>query len=107
MVPEAVPRSYYGRPIVKEPVWKPEIPWYFFAGGLTGASAALGYAAHLAGNRPLARRTWLVTMAAGTASPLLLISDLGRPERFLNMLRVFKLTSPMSVGSWVVSATGA
>ena len=107
MVPRAEPRSYYGRPVLKRPVWKPEIPWYFFTGGLTGASAALAYGADLSGNGELAGRAWIVTLAAGTASPVLLINDLGRPERFLNMLRVFKLTSPMSVGSWVVSATGA
>jgi DMSO reductase anchor subunit len=101
------PRSYYGRAVVKSPVWKPEIPWYFFSGGLTGASAALACGADLSGNRELAKRAWIVTLLAGTANPVLLISDLGRPERFLNMLRVFKPTSPMSVGSWVVSATGA
>src|SRR4029077_8295803 len=38
--------------------------------------------------------------------PPLLSSDLGRPERFLNMLRVFKVTSPMSVGSWILLASG-
>jgi DMSO reductase anchor subunit len=106
-VPRAEFRSYYGRPVLKAPVWKPEIPWYFFTGGLTGASAALACTADLTGNRTLARRAWPVTMAAVTVSPVLLITDLGRPERFLNMLRVFKVTSPMSVGSWVLSATGA
>jgi hypothetical protein len=106
MVPREGPRSYYGRPVIKSPVWKPEIPWYFFSGGLTGASAALAYGSNLSGNRQLAKRTWIVTLAAGTASPVLLITDLGKPERFLNMLRVFKPTSPMSVGSWIVGATG-
>jgi hypothetical protein len=107
MVERAGFRSYYGRPVLKPHVWRPEVPWYFFAGGLTGASAALSVAAGVAGNRTLARRAWLVTLAAGTASPALLIADLGRPERFLNMLRVFKITSPMSVGAWVVAATGS
>jgi formate-dependent nitrite reductase membrane component NrfD len=83
------------------------VPWYLFAGGLTGASAALSCAAGTAGNPVLARRAWLVTLAGGTASPALLISDLGRPERFLNMMRVLKPTSPMSVGSWVLAGTGA
>jgi hypothetical protein len=98
--------SYYGRPIVKEPVWKPEIPTYFFAGGLAGASASLTLAARLAGNDTLARRALWVNAAAITVSPLLLIKDLGRPLRFLNMLRVFKVRSPMSVGTWIVSASG-
>jgi hypothetical protein len=101
------PVSYYGRPIVKEPVWKPEIPTYFFTGGVAGASATLTLAARIAGNDVLARRALLVNTAAITVSPVLLIKDLGRPTRFLNMLRVFKVTSPMSVGTWIVSASGA
>ncbi|HEX6701891.1 MAG TPA: NrfD/PsrC family molybdoenzyme membrane anchor subunit [Gaiellaceae bacterium] len=100
------PVSYYGRPIVKEPVWKPEIPTYFFTGGLAGASATLTLAARLAGNDVLARRALLVNTAAIIVSPALLIKDLGRPMRFLNMLRVFKVTSPMSLGTWIVSASG-
>jgi hypothetical protein len=98
--------SYYGRPIVKEPVWKPEIPLYFFTGGLAGAAAVLGLGARMTGNDVLARRAFAVNTAAIGVSPLLLIKDLGRPARFYNMLRVFKLTSPMSVGTWIVSASG-
>jgi hypothetical protein len=100
-------RSYYGHPVIKEPVWTPEIPCYFFAGGLAGASAALAAAAERAGSPRLARRAWLAALLGVSASPALLISDLGRPERFLNMLRMFKVTSPMSVGSWVLAASGA
>jgi formate-dependent nitrite reductase membrane component NrfD len=94
--------SYYGRPIVKEPVWKPEIPFYFFAGGIAGASSVLHGIARLSGNHRLAKSALYIGAAADVAPPLLLISDLGRPERFLNMLRVFKVTSPMSVGSWIL-----
>jgi DMSO reductase anchor subunit len=107
MVPKDRPRTYYDRPVVKEPVWKPEIPWYFFTGGLGGASSALAYLASVSGNRRLARRAWAVAFTAISASPVLLILDLGRPERFFNMLRVFKVTSPMSVGSWVLVANAA
>jgi len=102
----AAPRSYYGQPVVKEPIWTPEIPWYFFAGGLGGASAGLAWLAELRGEEVLARRAWLAALAGTGASPVLLISDLGRPARFLNMLRMFKLTSPMSVGSWVLALSG-
>jgi Ni/Fe-hydrogenase subunit HybB-like protein len=98
--------SYYGRPIIKEPVWKPEIPAYFFFGGLAGASAALSAAARAAGNDPLARRTLCTALAGVSISPYLLIRDLGRPRRFYNMLRVFKVTSPMSVGTWILTAEG-
>jgi formate-dependent nitrite reductase membrane component NrfD len=99
-------RSYYGRPVIKEPVWQPEIPFYFFTGGLGGAGAVLSLAAELAGNKKLARTARFVAVTGDNISPLLLISDLGRPERFLNMLRVFKVTSPMSVGSWVLVFSG-
>jgi formate-dependent nitrite reductase membrane component NrfD len=100
--------SYYGRPIVKEPVWKPEVPAYFFTGGIAGGSAVLHGLAKLTGNERLARSTLWVGAAAEATCPPLLILDLGRPERFLNMLRVFKVTSPMSVGSWIlVCSSGA
>jgi formate-dependent nitrite reductase membrane component NrfD len=106
LVPPARPTSYYGRPVIKPPPWEAYIPVYFFFGGLAGASAALAAGARLAGNEPLERRAWAVSLGGIAVSPPLLIADLGRPERFLNMLRVFKVTSPMSVGSWILSATG-
>jgi formate-dependent nitrite reductase membrane component NrfD len=98
--------SYYGRPIVKEPVWKPEVAFYLFTGGIAGGSALLHGLARLVGNERLARTTLYIGTAAELVSPALLVSDLGRPERFLNMLRVFKVTSPMSVGSWVLAFSG-
>jgi formate-dependent nitrite reductase membrane component NrfD len=100
------PRSYYGRPVIKEPVWTPEIPIYFFTGGLAGASATVAWLAELQGDEELGRRAWAVALAGVTVSPVLLISDLGRPMRFFNMLRMFKVTSPMSVGSWILAAAG-
>jgi polysulfide reductase-like protein len=99
-------RSYYGKPVVKEPVWEPTIPAYFFFGGTAGATASLGLAARLTGNAALARAATYANAVAIAVSPPLLIADLGRPERFLNMLRMFKVTSPMSVGTWIVSASG-
>jgi DMSO reductase anchor subunit len=99
--------SPYGRPVIKEPVWTWEIPVYFYAGGLAGASAGIGRLAEARGNDLLARRASALALAGAVASPALLISDLGRPERFLHMLRLFKITSPMSVGSWILSAFGA
>jgi hypothetical protein len=98
-------RSYYGRGVVKEPVWTWEIPWYFWAGGTSGASSVLALAARRAGNPRLARTAHAVALAGFAVSPPLLIKDLGRPERFLNMLRVFKVTSPMSLGTWSLTAT--
>jgi len=106
MVPKAEARSYYGRPVIKPPVWKPEIPWYLFLGGLAGASAPLAWAADVTGNRRLGRNAGMICLAAGSASPVLLITDLGVPARFFNMMRVFKVTSPMNVGSWILAGTG-
>ena len=97
--------SYYGRPILKEPTWTPEVPIYLFTGGIAGGCAVLHGFARLTRNDDLARATLRVGAAMEIVSPILLISDLGRPERFLNMLRVFKVTSPMSVGSWVLVAS--
>ena len=99
-------RTYYDQPVLKEPVWKSEIPWYFFAGGIAGTAAPLAFGAGLRGNDALARRAWLVALTGASVAPVLLIKDLGRPERFYNMLRVFKVTSPMSVGSWALAAFG-
>ena len=99
-------RSYYGRPILKEPVWKPQIPFYLFFGGLAGASSVLHGLARLAGNERLAKTSLYVGAAADVVSPALLVADLGRPERALNMFRVFKVTSPMSVGSWLLLVSG-
>jgi len=106
MVPRERPTSYYGRPIVKRPVWKPEIPLYFFFGGLAGGSATLAAAATFAGRPRLARRAWAGAFVGVTVSPVLLIRDLGQPRRFLYMLRVVKVTSPMSLGAWLLAANG-
>ena len=100
-------RSYYGRPIVKEPVWTWEIPTYFFTGGLAGASGVLSTTAKLTGHEKLAKASLYIGAVADLVSPVLLISDLGRPERFHHMLRVVKATSPMNVGSWVLLVSGA
>ena len=99
--------SYHGQPVLKQPVWSWEIPCYFYAGGLAGASAGLAYLSELRGNEVLARRAWAAALLGIGVSPALLTSDLGRPARFLNMLRMVKVTSPMSIGSWILSASGA
>lgn len=97
-------RSYYGRPVIKEPTWKvPDVPAYLYLGGMAGASAGMALLADVTG-RPVLCRAGRVAAAAGSgASVVALIHDLGRPARFLNMLRVFKPTSPLSVGSWILA----
>ena len=107
MSTDRLEQGYHGRPILKPHVWKPVIAAYFAVGGLAGASSVLAAAADLAGNRRLARTATLTSAAAFAACPPLLIYDLGRPERFVNMLRVLKPTSPMSVGTWTLAAASA
>lgn len=102
--PIASPETgYYGIPLLKEPAWTWEIPLYFFVGGAAGASAVVGAIAHYTGaDRKIVRDARWIAAAGSVISPALLIMDLGRPERFLNMLRVFKPQSPMSVGVWTL-----
>jgi hypothetical protein len=100
--------TYYDLPLLKPPVWTWEIPLYFFIGGAAGAAAVIGFAARVTGAKPSLVRDarWIAAIGANASAPLL-ISDLGRPERFLNMLRVFKPQSAMSVGAWTVAGFGA
>jgi formate-dependent nitrite reductase membrane component NrfD len=107
MVPDAEFTSYYGRPVIKEPVWKaPDVPGYLFLGGLAGASSVLAAGSQLAGYHELARVAKVGALGAISLSAVALVHDLGRPTRFINMLRVFKPTSPMSVGSWLLAVYG-
>ncbi len=104
MVEPAEFRSYYGRPILKQPAWKqPDVPLYLFLGGAAGASASLAALADATGRPELAKVGRLAASGGSIASVVALIHDLGKPTRFLNMLRVFKPTSPLSVGSWILS----
>ena len=105
--PERDEPGYYGQPVVKPPVWTWEIPAYFFVGGMAGMSGVVAAAARfIAGDLRLSiAALWIAAVGAGV-SALLLISDLGRSSRFLNMLRVFKRRSPMSVGAWTLALFG-
>lgn len=105
MVPEAEFGSYYGQPIINQPVWRGrDIAGYFFLGGLGGAASVMAAGAHLSGRGRLARALKVGGAVAAALSSVALIHDLGRRARFVNMLRTFKPTSPMSVGSWVLAA---
>jgi formate-dependent nitrite reductase membrane component NrfD len=106
MVPDAEFTSYYGRPIVKPSPWQADIPAYLFLGGLAGASSVLAAGADLTGNAALRRPTRITAITAILTSLALLVHDLGRPARFHHMLRVAKVTSPMSVGTWILTAYG-
>ncbi|WP_165241911.1 NrfD/PsrC family molybdoenzyme membrane anchor subunit [Corynebacterium lizhenjunii] len=99
--------DYYGKPVVKAPPWEWPIGAYLFLGGVAGGSALLAAGAQATGNAPLRTATRLTAFGAAGAGSAMLVLDLGRPERLLNMFRVFKLSSPMSVGSWILASFGA
>ncbi|HWD01069.1 MAG TPA: NrfD/PsrC family molybdoenzyme membrane anchor subunit [Amycolatopsis sp.] len=104
VVPDAEFTSYYGKPVINGPVWQsPDIPGYLFLGGLAGASSLLGAGAQLTGRTTLAATAKAGAFGAIGLSLAALVHDLGRPARFLNMLRVFKPSSPMNIGSWLIS----
>lgn len=104
--PIPVKPGYYGEPVVRPPVWTWEISTYFFIGGCGGMAAVIGAAALAFGQPEITRAAMWIACVAAFLSPILLILDLGRPLLFINMLRVFKYKSPMSVGSWVVTFFG-
>lgn len=107
-MPVASPDAgYYGVPMLKEPQWSWEIPIYFFVGGAAGAASVIAQFAQMTGaEAKLVRDARTVAAIGALVSPALLVSDLGVPSRFLNMMRVFKVQSPMSVGVYIVSAFG-
>lgn len=106
VVPDAEFRSYYGRPIVKAPRWKWDIPGYLFLGGLAGGSSLLAAGANATGNDSLRRSGRVTALGALVGSTFMLIDDLGRPSRFHHMLRIAKPTSPMSMGTWILAVYG-
>jgi formate-dependent nitrite reductase membrane component NrfD len=95
--------SYYGNSIINPPTWaESDIAGYLFAGGLAGGTSILAAGASLTGRPAMARRAKLCATGAISVSLIALVHDLGRPARFLHMLRVFKPSSPMSVGVWIL-----
>jgi formate-dependent nitrite reductase membrane component NrfD len=103
-----VTNTYYDVPLLKPPVWTWEVPLYFFVGGAAGAAAIIGCIAEWTRtDGTLARDAKWIAAAGGPLSAALLTADHGRPERFINMLRVFKPQSAMSIGSWTLTAFSA
>ncbi|MBN9393400.1 MAG: polysulfide reductase NrfD [Chloroflexi bacterium] len=102
--------SYYGRPVVKKPHWVWPIWTYFWVGGITGGASAIATLAHFwgdkEGDRSIVQIGRYISMAGAGVSPVLLIIDLQRPERFLHMLRVVKFRSPLNMGTWFLTGLG-
>ncbi|WP_166975224.1 NrfD/PsrC family molybdoenzyme membrane anchor subunit [Brevibacterium atlanticum] len=106
MVEDVEFTSYYGRPIVKAPPWGHEIALYLFLGGLAGGSSLLGLGAQMTDRPGLRIATRMTAITATGVGGVALVADLGRPERFINMMRVVKVSSPMSLGTWILSGFG-
>jgi formate-dependent nitrite reductase membrane component NrfD len=98
-----VPGEVQG-PMMHPAVWTWEVPLYFWVGGIASGSSFVALASELAGDRRTTVATRRVTLAAAIPAAPLLVMDLGRPGRFLNMLRIFKTRSPMSMGAWCLAA---
>jgi formate-dependent nitrite reductase membrane component NrfD len=102
--------SYFGLPAMKKPEWTWCVPAYFFVGGTASGAyicATLADILGRRGDRGHVRAGRTIALLGVLLSVPLLVADLGRPERFLNMLRVFKPRSMMSTGSWALTAFGA
>jgi len=98
--------TYYEQPVLKKPVWSWDIPAYYYLGGAAGMAFVLAAAAQFADGRrfhAFIRDCHRIGVIGSTAGGAFLIHDLGRPSRFLNMLRVFRPTSPMNMGAWILA----
>ncbi len=98
--------TYYGRQQLKPaPFNNVLVGSYVFLAGLSGAAQLLSLVIDLRHGRGAAvtvRRGRYLAMLVPTLGTACLIFDLHTPQRFYNMLRVFKTTSPMSFGSWTL-----
>ena len=104
-----VSTTYYGRPMIKAPHWKWYVPGYFFIAGIAAGVAFFGALARFFGgprHRVTVRHARYLALALSIICPALLILDLGRPRRFFHMLRVVKVRSPLSLGTWILMAFG-
>ena len=102
-------KNYYNLPLLKKAHWTWEVILYFFIGGIAGGSYLTATLADLLGSTrdaSLVRAGRYLSFVGIVLSPVLLIKDLGRPERFVHMLRIFKLRSAMSLGTWGLTIFG-
>ena len=99
--------TYYGRSQLKAaPFNNWVVGGYIFLAGLSGGAAIVSTVAEaVRGERAasVGRRGRYVATLAPTVGAVLLIWDLHTPQRFYNMWRVFKTTSPMSLGTWILT----
>jgi len=101
--------NYYNRPILKKPHWVWHIWFYFWIGGIAGGASAITALVSLFGDkksdRSIVQAGRYISLVGLVISPILLILDLQRPERFLHMLRILKLRSPLNLGTYILTST--
>lgn len=99
--------NYYDQPVLKPPDWGNQVIGYLWLGGIGAGAFITATLATLRGgkdDRAIAKLGYAISTFAMAGSAPLLISHLGRPDRFHHMLRVFKPTSPMNAGVWGMSS---
>jgi formate-dependent nitrite reductase membrane component NrfD len=106
---EQRPPTYYNRPGLKSSDWRWLIVTYFFVGGLAGAAQVIAGVLDLLDqprDRPLVSTARYMAVVGALISPVCLIADLKTPSRWYTMVRIFRPTSPMNIGSWTLLAFG-
>lgn len=102
--------TYYGEPVLHASYYGRLITTYFFVGGIAGGSQIIAAIADLSGrerDRPLVRAGRYLALAGALTGTGCLIADLHTPQRWYNMLRIFRRTSTMSIGAWTLLMFGA
>ena len=101
--------TYYGRPAIKASPYGWMVAIYIFVGGLAGGAQIVATAVDLM-RGPASAATVLaghaIALAGAILGGVLLIADLHTKRRFMNMLRIFRGTSPMSIGTYVLMSFG-
>jgi formate-dependent nitrite reductase membrane component NrfD len=102
--------TYYRESPIKPGPYRWAIIFYFFIGGIASAAQFIATIADLFGGErdaKVVRAGRYLALAGALISPILLIADLHKRERWYNMLRIYRSTSAMSVGAWALSLFGA
>ncbi len=96
--------TYYGRSQLKAaPFNNYVVGGYIFLAGLSGGSMIVSTIAEQAGHRDgVGRRGRMLSVLAPTLGSAMLVWDLHTPQRFMNMMRIARRTSPMSIGTWLL-----
>ena len=107
--PDKAVASYYNRPALKPSLYGWTVGLYIFVGGLAAGTQILVTAIELMavpGSGPIVFWGRCIALLGAVLGGILLIADLHTKQRFYNMLRIFRPTSPMSIGTYVLMNFG-